>query len=330
MLTGAIIGFGEVARHGHWPAYAARPDVRIAAVVDASFERRALAERLAPSIRAFATFDELARSVAVDFIDICTPPSLHSEPMLAALDQWWHVLCEKPFLLDAAVVEDARARAAAASVAVVPVHNWKYAPIIRQATAALSAGAIGALRRVELETRRVRLAPTAEGQRSNWRRDPAIAGGGILMDHGWHAIYLALHWFGERATEVSAVLVEHPRGGVEEEASVTISFPSGDAAISLTWNGSARSNGIRLVGDQGDIVIADDTLHIGGIVSQTETFAPALSAGSHHPDWFAAMLPDVLESFRNPALAHPAFEEAAECLSIIQRAYAGRRAARGR
>ena len=97
-----------------------------------------------------------------------------------------------------------------------------------------------------------------------------------------------------------------------------------------TWNGSARSNTIRLVGDQGDIVIADDTLYVGGLVSEAATFAPPLSAGSHHPDWFSAMLPDVLESFRNPALARPAFEEAAECLSIIQRAYAGWRVAPGR
>ena len=329
MLTGAIIGFGEVARHGHWPAYAAASEVRIAAVVDSSFERRALAEQLAPSIRTFATVDELARSVAVDFIDICTPPSLHAAPMLAALDHRWHVLCEKPFLLDSGVVETARVRASEASVAVVPVHNWKYAPIIRQATAALRAGAVGALRRVELETRRVRLAPTADAERSNWRRDPAIAGGGILMDHGWHAVYLVLHWFGERATAVSSV-IEHPQGGVEEEASVTLSFPSGDAVIGLTWNGSARSNVIRLVGERGDIVIGDDTLHVGGSVTGAVTFAPALSAGSHHPDWFSAMLPDVLASFRNPALARPVFEEAAECLSIIQRAYAGWHAAPGR
>ncbi len=74
-------------------------------------------------------------------------------------------------------------------------------------------------------------------------------------------------------------------------------------------------------GYRGTIVIADDALHIRGSSEESIRFARALSAGSHHDDWFDAMLPAVVSAFRNPALAHPAFEEAAECLSIIQQAY---------
>jgi hypothetical protein len=46
-----------------------------------------------------------------------------------------------------------------------------------------------------------------------------------------------------------------------------------------------------------------------------------LSAGSHHADWFEAMLPDVLAGFRSPEKARKAFEEAALCLSVMRRAY---------
>src|SRR5205085_2254815 len=115
-------------------------------------------------------------------------------------DERWHVLCEKPFLLDPLVVDVVRARAREAAVALVPVDNWKYAPILRRATDALRAGAIGTLRRVEIRTERLRAAATAETDGTNWRRDPLVAGGGILMDHGWHALYLALHWFRQRST----------------------------------------------------------------------------------------------------------------------------------
>jgi predicted dehydrogenase len=320
MLKGALVGFGGVAQHGHWPAYATSGDAAIVAVVDRTAERRAIAASLAPSMPTYATLDELGAVAPIDFVDICTPPAFHPQPMLDAIARGWHVLCEKPLLLDPEILGIVRTRAADAGVAVMPVHNWKYAPIVSRATATLRAGAIGSLRRVEIETCRVRDAATADPARPNWRRDPAVAGGGILMDHGWHAIYLALHWFGQAATSVGASLHQPARGGVEDEASVTITFPAGEAVIRLTWNAAERRNAMRLVGDDGEIVIADDTLRVSG-ATEPEVFARPLSAGSHHADWFAAMLPEVVAAFKDPGLATPAFEQAAQCLTIIQQAY---------
>jgi predicted dehydrogenase len=321
MLKGAIVGFGEVARHGHWPAFAESRDAAIVAVVDRTAERRALAASLGGSVSTHETIEDLARAEEIDFIDICTPPALHPQPMLEAINRRWHVLCEKPFLLDPVVVEVVRANAAAAGVAVVPVDNWKYAPIVRRATDALRSGAIGELRQVEIETSRLRNAPSADPARPNWRRDAAIAGGGILMDHGWHAVYLTLHWFGAPASAVGALLHHPPGGGVEDEATLTLTFPTGEATIALTWNGNDRWNSMRLIGDRGEIVIADDVLHVRGATMSTDKFDEALSAGSHHAEWFSAMLPAVLTAFHEPARARASFDEAAQCLSIIQRAY---------
>ena len=321
MMKGAIIGFGEVAQKGHWPGYVSHAGVDITAIVDRSAERRALASTLLPGVSTFASFDDVPASAAIDFVDICTPPALHPGPMLGALARGCHVLCEKPFVLDRGVIDIVREKSVAAGLAVLPVHNWKYAPIVRRATTLLRSGAIGSLRRVEIEVSRLRAAPTAESDRPNWRRDPAIAGGGILMDHGWHSVYLALHWFAESAGSVRASFHHPPDGGVEDEAHLSIDFPSGAAAINLTWNGDVRRNAMRLQGDRGEIVIADGTLHVSGATTESTTFPSALSAGSHHDDWFAAMVPDVLAAFANPALARPVFEEAAACLSIIQQAY---------
>jgi predicted dehydrogenase len=328
MLRGAIIGFGEVARNGHWPAYQTARDVCIAAVVERSASRRQLASTLSPSIPTFSSIDELVEWQAgqvgrssIHFIDICTPPALHAEPMLAAIRQGWHVVCEKPLLLDGLVIDVVRQAARDAGVAVVPVHNWKYAPIVRRATTALSSGAIGTLRRIDIETTRLRAAATAERSRPNWRRDPTMAGGGILMDHGWHSVYLALHWFGQRSTSVGASFHWPTSGAVEDEACVTVGFPTGEARLALTWNGDRRSNTIRLSGDAGEILVADDALHIRGPRSETIRFEEPLSAGSHHHDWFAAMLPDLVRWLREPELSRPGYEEAAECLSIIRQAY---------
>jgi predicted dehydrogenase len=318
VLRGAIIGFGEVARHGHSPAYADSLDVKIVAVVDRTEERRNAARESLPGVATFATMEELAAGAEIDFVDICTPPALHGEPMLDALARGWNVLCEKPLLLDLVELEKARNLAQERGRAVVPVHNWKYAPIVRRATESLRSGAIGPLREVEIETLRIQDCAVADPDRPNWRRDPAIAGGGVLIDHGWHAIYLARHWFGEEPLEVRASLHRPTPKEVEDEATLTLVFPSGHAKTFLTWRADVRRNTMRLVGERGEIAIDDDSLRIGG---HSTHFERALSAGSHHSDWFAAMLPEVVASFDQPELALESFDEAALCLSVIRRAY---------
>lgn len=318
MLRGAIIGFGEVARYGHWPAYAESREVKIVAVVDRTEERRRIARESLPGIATFATIEELAAGAGIDFIDICTPPALHGGPMLYGLAQRWNIVCEKPLLLDRAELEKARNLAAQSGRAIVPVHNWKYAPIVRRATEILRSGAIGKLREIEIRTLRVQDCAVADPDHPNWRRDPAIAGGGVLMDHGWHAIYLARHWMGHEPTDVRASLRRPQPNDVEDEANLTLGFPNGRANIFLTWRGTERRNSIRLIGESGEIAIEDDTLSAGG---KSIRFESALSAGSHHPDWFAAMLPDIMKSLRSPETARPSFDEAALCLSVIRRAY---------
>ncbi|MEY2489931.1 MAG: hypothetical protein QOC70_1873 [Verrucomicrobiota bacterium] len=318
MLRGAIIGFGEVARHGHWPAYAESREAKIVAVVDRTEERRQAARESLPGVATFSTMEELAAGAEIDFVDICTPPALHGEPILAALARGWNVLCEKPLLLDLVELEKARSLARESGRAIVPVHNWKYAPIVKRATEMLGSDAIGSLREVEIETLRIQDCAVADPDHPNWRRDPAIAGGGVLMDHGWHAIYLARHWFGEEPLEVHASLHRPTPEEVEDEATLTLVFPGGRAKIFVTWRADVRRNTMRLIGERGEIAIDDDTLRSG---SDSIRFESGLSAGSHHADWFAAMLPDVITSFRQPEFASESFEEAALCLSVIRRAY---------
>ncbi len=322
MLRGAIVGFGNVAQFGHWPGYATNGEAEIVAVIDQSEKRRAAAKSLKHSLGTFHSLGDVARD-AIDFVDICTPPSRHSEPMLQAIERGWHVLCEKPLLLESDVVDQVRAKALEAGVAVIPVHNWKYAPIIRATTKLLGEGAIGKLQRVKITTLRMRDAATADESQPNWRRDPKVAGGGIVMDHGWHSIYLALHWFKEIPDKVNAKLTRSNEQSVESEAVLDLSFPSGETRIELSWEARERANRITLIGDKGELALDDNSLSANG---KSQRFEPGLTAGSHHADWFETMLPDVLGAFRDPKKSRPIFEEAANCLAIIRRAYAVARA----
>jgi predicted dehydrogenase len=141
------------------------------------------------------------------------------------------------------------------------------------------------------------------------------------MDHGWHAVGLALHWFQEAPAEIAVSLRRGASEAVEDEAEMTVVFPCGEAAISLTWNAAARRNTMRLMGDAGDIRIDDDVLCVTqrGARDAAIRFDRALSDGSHHAEWFASMLPDVAAAFA--CGSRQLLDEAATCLSVILRAY---------
>ncbi|UWU79371.1 Gfo/Idh/MocA family oxidoreductase [Bradyrhizobium huanghuaihaiense] len=47
--------------------------------------------------RVYRSFDELIADGELDVIDICTPPSLHAEMIVASMEAGKHVICEKPF-----------------------------------------------------------------------------------------------------------------------------------------------------------------------------------------------------------------------------------------
>src|SRR5262245_61992549 len=47
--------------------------------------------------RVYRSFTELVADRELDVIDICTPPNLHAEMIIAAMQAGKHVICEKPF-----------------------------------------------------------------------------------------------------------------------------------------------------------------------------------------------------------------------------------------
>jgi predicted dehydrogenase len=271
-----------------------------------------------PGVRTFPTLSAV-EGIGIDFADICTPPALHHEHAVESLARGWHVLCEKPFVLQSEHAAAIRRIATTRNLAVVPAHNWKYAPILSRATSLLDSGAIGPLRQVTIVTSRTQAAATTAGAAYNWRQDPRVAGGGILMDHGWHAVYLALHWFHEVPVSSAGELRRTAPDAVESDVDLVLRFPSGDARIVLTWNGAARRNAVTLTGERGAIVVENGTLTCPGLAS--EPFE-SLSAGSHHAAWFTAMLPDVTRCFADPDRSRPRLAEAEECLRIIEQVYA--------
>ncbi|MCA1582143.1 MAG: Gfo/Idh/MocA family oxidoreductase [Acidobacteria bacterium] len=318
---GALIGAGHVALEGHLPGWSSRRDVAIAAATDARGEARGAVSAALPQAVWHDSLESLLSSEPLDFLDICTPPDAHGAAILAGLERGLHVLCEKPLVLDREELVRLKTLSEERGLVLASVHNWKHAPGLERAGALVRQGAIGRVRNVVWEVTRTEpsaAAPAAGA--SNWRLDPSRSGGGILVDHGWHAVYMAATWLAGRLRSVSGRLEtrKHHRWPVEDTADVRLAFDGGDARLFLTWAGEERRNRVTIEGTAGTIRIDGASLELetGREEASRREYAPSLSDGSHHPDWFAGVADDFVSAMSR-GRASASLAEAAVCLEAI-------------
>lgn len=320
MLNGALIGFGNVAAKGHMPGWRARNDARIVAATDAAPLRREAFLDACPDGRWHATVDDLLSSEKLDFVDICAPPGAHAALIERALGAGLHVLSEKPLVTR---VEDAKRVAASAARAgriVHTVHNWLHAPVCRRISALVDEGAIGPVRSVRWRTLRTQpaIAVSADGV-ANWRVDAEQAGGGILVDHGWHALYCVTRWAG--VPHGVAARLETRRfhdQPLEDTADLALPTTAGVSRIFLTWAADERANAIEIEGEEGEIRVGGDAVVLKAKAGERRWTSPSLSEGSHHPDWFGGVAADFVAAATGGAKSN--LSEAVLCARLIDAA----------
>ncbi len=290
-----------------------------------SAERRAAAARALPAARVYAALDELlSAEKSLDALVVCSPPKYHAGAVLAGLRAGLHALCEKPLTLDAAALEAMRAESTARGLCVYTVNNWAYAPQWSRLLEEAAGGRLGAIRHAEIRVLRTK--PSASALPGDWRKDPAVAGGGVLVDHGWHNLYLMRRLLGPELELVSSVL--QPAGSVDEIADLLLRAPGASGAIHLSWRAGERSNSAFVAGEMGTAELRDDVLVVKSDgVEESVRFPEKLSAGSAHPEWLAAMWAafeaECAGRDRGRNLAEAAF-----CLRAIRAAYGATETAR--
>ena len=320
-LRGAILGFGNMAERGHLPGWLSEPGIAMQAVCDPSQERRQRAAELLPEARIYQAAEPLLKQEELDFVDICTPPPFHAAGIMKVLRAGVHALCEKPFVRTTRELTRIRRQCHQAGRIAFPVHNWKHSPILAETVVWLRQGLAGTVLYSEFHTLRTRPAIGLTA----WRDRTEQAGGGILLDHGWHGIYILLNFHRERPIAVSAWMDEQAQPGVAEATvHLVLEFPSSTGSLFLTWRAAQRYNSARIYGDKGIAVLEDNRLilHLPGEKSARETAFPSpLSQGSHHPDWFGPVIRRFLSAMDHPEEAQRELEEAALCLEITRLGY---------
>ena len=184
----AIVGCGLIGKKR--AAALGRAELVACADIDKS-----RAEALATGTNAVAETDwrEVIRMPAVEIVIVATINSLLPEIAVAALEAGKHVLIEKPAGRNVADVDriiDAQRR----SGKLVRVgFNHRYHPALLKAKEIFRTGSLG-----EMMFIRGRYGHGGRiGYDREWRADPALSGGGELIDQGVHLIDLARQYLGE-------------------------------------------------------------------------------------------------------------------------------------
>lgn len=183
MLRIGVLSAAKIAPPALVEPAASRDDVVVTAI---AARDRTRAEEFAAAngiANVIDSYDALCTSDLVDAVYIATPPALHREWTIKALQAGKHVLCEKPLGANA---DDARAMVGAgreAGLVMMEAFHWRYHPmaeIIRRVVA----DELGALLRVEASF------TVGHIPDDDIRFNLAI-GGGALMDLGVYPLQWA-------------------------------------------------------------------------------------------------------------------------------------------
>lgn len=214
----------------------------IAALCDVSPGRLESTARSHPGAACFQEFDELlarAADLRLDGLVVATPNALHAPQALAALDRGMAVFCQKPLALNegqARTLVDA-ARRAGRLLGVDD--SYRFTDGAQALYAAIRNGDLG--RVFSLDT----AFHNAYGPDKPWCFDPALAGGGVLMDLGVHLIDLAFWLLGDPAVHKvsgSVFRVGRAERGVtiDDFAAAQIELAGGSVVtLAVSWNAHA-------------------------------------------------------------------------------------------
>ena len=252
-----FLGVGWIGRD-RMKAVVASGLAEAALVADASPEA---AEAAAAEVGAQVVSPEELLTAGLDGVVIATPSALHAEQSLTALGHGAAVFCQKPLGRDAvetaAVVQAARRADRLLGV------DLSYRHLAATAALREQLPTIGDVYAAEL------VFHNAYGPDKAWFRDPALSGGGCVIDLGTHLVDLALHLLGPVDVEdVSARLfaggrpLDRRRSDVVEDfATATLELAGGTVlTLGCSWNlhaGQEAVIGATFYGTQGAVGLSN-------------------------------------------------------------------------
>ncbi|MBT8109830.1 MAG: Gfo/Idh/MocA family oxidoreductase [Gammaproteobacteria bacterium] len=252
MIRFGILGAARIAPVAVIRPAALLPAVKVTAVAASSpGKARAFADQHdVPGIA--ENYSALIDSADVDAVYNALPPNLHEQWTVAALKSGKHVLCEKPFAMNAAQARRMVDTADASKRILVEAFHYRFHPYFQRVLELLADNVIGDIRYIK-----ARFDVRIPYHSSEFRHDPML-GGGALMDLGCYPVHWVRTLMGSAPRVVQAECVRS-EAGVDVATRASLSFPGGvTAEISTAMDETAAEKHhahVVIEGDKGRLTL---------------------------------------------------------------------------
>jgi predicted dehydrogenase len=199
----------------------------------------------------YASPEELADKAGCDGVIICTPPSTHYDIAGMFIDRGIPVICEKPLCIDLASAQALKDAADRKGTVATMASKFRCVDDIGRAKQMIEAGEIGDVLLVE----NAFTATVDMSQR--WNAQPAISGGGVLMDNGTHSVDIIRYLVGPIASVLAVEGKRTQSPAVEDTASLSLKTEKGIiASADLSWQlNKELDTFVKIFGSKGMIFI---------------------------------------------------------------------------
>jgi predicted dehydrogenase len=308
-----LVGTGRIAQ-AYLAALRDVSDATLVAVADVNTDvARATAE--AESVASYPDHREMLRAESLDAAIVCTPPVTHRDIVRDLLDTGIHVLCEKPI---ATCVDDVVAMMADADAAerqLMMASKFRYVDDIAHARALIRAGILG--KPVQIENAFASWLDV----RDRWNSNPAISGGGVLIDNGTHSADIVRFLVGPICEVMAYKGRQVQNVPVEDTCHVSLRTESGACGtIDLSWSVTKeRAWFVEVFGTEGMLRIGWK----GSCYRQNHASAwVEFGKGYDKHLAFRNKVQDFLSSCRGSSEPRITREDAIASVAVIEAAYA--------
>jgi predicted dehydrogenase len=244
-----LIGAGGIAQ-SYLQAFGIATNATLVAVADV---RPEAAKAMAESAKcpSFTSYQEMDAAVELDAVILCTPPITHPEICCYFLEKGIHVLCEKPLSIDLASAKTMYETAKSSGSILTMASKFRYVDDMIKAKSLLASGILGEIVLIENAfTSRVDMG-------NRWNSNPAISGGGVLIDNGTHSLDILRYFLGE-LSELQVVEGKRIQGlAVEDTVRIFVKSATGVMGnIDLSWSINKELDYfLRIYGTNGTISV---------------------------------------------------------------------------
>jgi len=219
-------------------------------------------ERVYDTFQEMITAEEkLPEGTRMDFVCIVAPNHLHFEPARLAMENGFHVVCDKPLALNSGEAEELVKIKEKTGRLFALTHTYSGYPMVKEARKLVQDGELGSIRKVVVEYPQGWLSEPLEmtdNVQASWRSDPTRSGKTCCVgDIGTHAFHLAEYVTGLHTSHLMADLSTLvPGRKLDDDANMLLHFDNGARGVlyaSQISAGEENALSLRVYGEKGGL-----------------------------------------------------------------------------